>query len=148
MKKIKLVICASASFESEIVEWKNRLETSGFEVIKYPAKIKGNFIVNYDKEFSEHYEAISRADVVLALNLEKKGVHGYIGAGVFAEMAFAVGLNRVMGKQIRVCFLNPIPSATLPYSDELKLWQALGWIVLFDEQHLLEKKYPAALTAR
>lgn len=133
MKKRKLVICASASFENEIIEWKNRLENSGYEVIKYPSKIKDNFLVNYNKEFSEHYDAISKADVLLALNLEKKDIPGYIGSGVFAEMAFAIGLNRILDKKIEVCYLNLIPEKTLPYSDELKLWQELGWIKLFDK---------------
>jgi hypothetical protein len=133
MKKRKLVICASASFESEIVEWKDKIEKSGYEVIKYPRKIKDNFLTNYKREFTEHYDAISSADVLLALNLEKKGVPGYIGSGVFAEMAFAIGLNRVLDKKIEVCYLNPIPEEILPYSDELKLWQELGWIKLFDK---------------
>lgn len=133
MKKGKLVICASASFENEIIEWKNKLEKSGYEVIKYPSKIKNNFLVNYKKEFSEHYDAISKADVLLALNLEKKGIPGYIGSGVFAEMAFAIGLNRILDKKIEVYYLNLIPEKILPYSDELKLWQELGWIKLFDK---------------
>jgi hypothetical protein len=133
MEKRKLVVCASASFENEIIEWKNKLENLGFEVIKYPMKIKDNFLVNYKKEFSEHYLAISKADVLLVLNLEKKGVLGYIGAGVFAEMAFAIGLNKVLDKKIDVCYLNEIPKDVLPYNDELKLWQELGWIKLFDE---------------
>lgn len=132
MKKIKLVICASASFEKEIVEWKNKLEESDFEIIKYPTKIKGELFQGYKKEFSEHYKAIYKADAILALNLEKKGISGYIGSGVFAEMAFAIGLNKILDKKIKVCYLNPIPEGALPYSDELELWQKLGWIKQFD----------------
>lgn len=108
------------------------MEEAGFEVIKYPVKIKDNFLVSYKKEFSDHYAAISKADILLVLNLEKKGVPGYIGSGVFAEMAFAIGLNRALGKKIKVCYLNPIPK-NLPYSDELKLWQESGWIKLFSQ---------------
>ena len=131
MKKRKIVICASASFENEIIEWKNKLEKFNFEVIKYPAKIKNNFLNNYKKEFSEHYEAISKSDAVLALNLEKNGLSGYIGSGVFAEIAFAIGLNKILNKKIKVYYLNPIPEKAFPYSDELKLWQELKWIKLF-----------------
>jgi len=133
MPKKKLVICASASFETEIVDWKNKLEENGLEVIKYPTKIKGNFNKGYEKEFSEHYNAIAGTDILLALNLEKKGIPGYIGSGVFAEMAFAIGLNKILNKKIEVCYLNPIPEKILPYSDELKLWLELGWIKLFDK---------------
>jgi hypothetical protein len=132
MEKKKIVICASASFEIEILEWKNKLEQLGYEVIKYPEKIKDNFIENYKKEFSEHYIAISKADILLALNLEKKGTKGYIGSGVFAEMAFALGLNRTFNKMIDVRYLNMIPEGILPYADELKLWQELGWINPFE----------------
>lgn len=128
MNKKKVVICASASFESEIVEWKNKLEEKGLEVLQYPTKIKENLLTGYNKEFSEHYDAINKADMILALNLDKKGIQGYIGSGVFAEMAFALGLNKAFNKNIEVCYLNPIAKEGLPYSDELELWQNLGWI--------------------
>lgn len=131
MTKKKIVICASASFETEIVDWKNKLEKDGFEVIKYPTKIKGDISKGYEKEFSEHYDAITKTDILLALNLDKKGIFGYIGSGVFAEMAFAIGLNRVLNKNIEVCYLNTFPESGLPYSDELKLWADLGWIKPF-----------------
>lgn len=131
MTKKKIVICASASFETEIINWKNKLEKNGFEVIKYPTKIKVNIKRGYKKEFSEHYNAITKTDILLALNLDKRGISGYIGSGVFAEMAFAIGLNRVLKKNIKVCYLNTIPKGGLPYSDELKLWHDLGWIKPF-----------------
>lgn len=131
MNKKKLVICASASFEDEIVNWKNKLENKSFEVIKYPTKINDDLVNNYKKEFSEHYEAITQTDILLALNLDKKGIPGYIGAGVFAEMAFGIGLNRALKKNIEVCYLNPFPKDGLPYLDELSLWQELSWIKQF-----------------
>ncbi len=132
MNNKKIVICASASFEDQIIEWKNKLEEKGFEVLKYPTKIKENLLTGYDKEFSEHYDAINKADIVLALNLDKKGIQGYIGSGVFAEMAFALGLNKVFNKNIEIYYLNPIAKEGLPYSDELELWQNLGWIKQFN----------------
>jgi hypothetical protein len=131
MKKNKLVICSSASFEDEIVNWKNKLEDNGFDVIKYPTKIHGDLANGYKKEFSEHYEAITQTDILLALNLDKKGIPGYIGAGVFAEMAFGIGLNRALKKNIEICYLNTFPKNNLPYLDELNLWQELGWIKQF-----------------
>ncbi len=132
MEKKKIVICASVSFEDEIVKWKDELEEKGFEVIKYPIKIKEDLLTGYDREFSEHYEAITKSDILLALNFDKKGISGYIGAGVFAEMAFALGLNRTFDKQIEVCYVNLLPEDGLPYSDELNLWQELGWIRQFE----------------
>lgn len=134
MSRKKIVICASASFETEIVNWKSKLEKKGFEIIKYPTKIKGDLSKGYEKEFSEHYDSITKTDILLALNLDKKGITGYIGSGVFAEMAFAIGLNRVFHKNIKVCYLNTFPEEGLPYGDELKLWKELGWIEPFDNQ--------------
>lgn len=140
MEKLKAVICASAFFNNETIWWRDKLEKSGFDVIKFPGKIKDNFLTNYEREFSEQYNAISKANLLLALNLEKKGIPGYIGSGVFAEMAFAIGLNIILNKKIEVCYLNPIPEEVLPYSDELKLWQELGWIKLFDSSKFNLKK--------
>ncbi len=129
MKK-KLVICASASFENKIIEWKNKI-SDDFIVIKYPVKIKGNFLDNYKIEFSDHYKSILESDAIIALNFEKNEIPGYIGAGVFAELAFAIGLNQTQNKKIDVYYLNNFPEKAFPYSDELKLWQGLGWIKLF-----------------
>ena len=126
----KMAICASASFDKEIIKYKEKFEKLGYEVVKYPTKIKGDFVSGYKEEFSDHYKKIPEADAIIALNLEKKGIKGYIGAGVFAEIAFTVGLNRVFNKNIEVYYLNDLPDA-LPYSDELGLWSKLGWIRKF-----------------
>lgn len=132
MEKKKVVICASVSFGKEIIEWKDKLESMGYDVIKYPEKIdEDNFLEDYKLEFSDCYKSIVNSDMILALNLDKKGVAGYIGAGVFAEMAFAIGLNRTPNKNIEIQYLNPISSGVLPYSDELELWQKLEWIKQF-----------------
>ncbi|MCK9393825.1 MAG: hypothetical protein WCX30_01515 [Candidatus Paceibacterota bacterium] len=130
MEKKKIVICSSASFEKEIIEWKIKLEGMNFEVIKYPVKLQGDITTGYEKEFTDHYVSISKADVILTLNIEKRGIPGYIGPGVFAEMAFAIGLNKSLGKNIDVYHINPIPES-LPYSEELRLWEKLNWIKAF-----------------
>lgn len=132
MERKKIVICASASFEDEIIKWKNKLEEKGFLILKYPTKINDDLLTGYKREFSEHYSHISKADILLALNFEKKGIPGYIGAGVFAEIAFALGLNFAFDKRIEVYYLNPIDREALPYSDELGLWHDLGWIKQFE----------------
>lgn len=132
-KKKKVVICASVSFGEDILEWKNKLELSGFEVIKYPIKITSeNFLTRYKNEFTEHYEAITKADAIFVLNPEKNGIAGYIGAGVFAEISFAIGLNIALDKKIEIWYLNHIQDDSLPYSGELKLWEELGWVKLFN----------------
>jgi hypothetical protein len=135
-----IVICASSSFGSEILAWKTKLEDVGYLVKKYPEKITGDLAEGYEKEFSEHYHAIAQADAIFVLNLEKKGIPGYIGPAVFAEMAFAIGLNRAINKQIRVHVLNPIPTQGVPYADELELWKTLGWITPFTQPDAPKQK--------
>ncbi|MFW6025902.1 MAG: hypothetical protein ACOCRX_06120 [Candidatus Woesearchaeota archaeon] len=127
----KIVICASLSFEKEIKEWKEKLEKLGFKVIKHPIKLQDDFVEDYKEEFSKHYKAILESDAILVLNFKKNKIPGYIGAGVFAEMAFAIGLNKTLNKQIKVYYLNPIPKDKLSCSDELELWQKLNWIEQF-----------------
>lgn len=58
-----------------------------------------------------HYKKIVAADAILVLNLEKKGIPGYIGGNVFLEIGFA----HVLGKKIFL--LNPIPEVS--YKDEI-----------------------------
>jgi hypothetical protein len=127
MKKEKIVICSSMSFSKEISEWKDKLEKENYELIKYPEKTDGEFLSGYKIEFSDHYQKITETDILFILNLNKNNIDGYIGAAVFAEIAFAIGLNRTCNKNIKVYCLNKFPD-TLPYSEELKLWVDLGWL--------------------
>jgi len=131
MKKKKVVICASASFENEIKDYKIKLENDGFKIIKHPIKINEDLLSNYKKSFLDCYRAVPKSDMVFVLNPKKNGIPGYIGPGVFAEIAFAIGINKVFNKKIDIRYLNPIALNKLPYSDELKLWQKLGWINIF-----------------
>jgi len=126
----KIVICSSVSFEKEIAEWKEKLEKLSFIVIKYPIKLSGNFIDEYEKEFSNHYKAMLESESIIILNIEKNGIPGYIGPGVFAEIAFTIGLNKTMDKKIDIYCINPIPQ-NLPYFEELDLWQKLNLIKIF-----------------
>lgn len=128
----KIVIAASSKFEKEIGEWKNILEEKEYQVIKYPEKITGDFLPGYNVEFDRHYRKIQECDVLFVLNLEKNNIKGYIGPGVYAEIAFAIGLNKSLGKNIKVVCLNEIPDS-LPHSEELKFWQQLGWITFWSK---------------
>ena len=126
----KVVICASAVFYKEAQEWKVKLEGMGYEVIRTIQSISENDINQYQKTHQEHYVKMAECDIVFVLNLEKKGIPGYIGSSVFAEIAFAIGSNLVFNKNIQIFYLNPI-SEGLPYSDELTKWESLGWIKQF-----------------
>ena len=125
----KITICASMSFWNDINIWKKKLAEDGYNVIQYPKQFTGDFLPNYKKEFTTHYKKMTQSDSILILNMKKNGVNGYIGAAVFAEIAFAIGLNRTSpaNKKINIYCLNPFPDS-LPYSEELQHWVDLKWL--------------------
>ena len=123
MTNRKITICASGSLFKEIKTWKSRLERRGYRVIQFPPKT----LKNYAGGHKRHYQKIAESDIVFVLNIEKNGIENYIGPSVFAEIAFAIGLNLALKKKIKVYCLNPLPK-NLPYSHELKLWKKAGWI--------------------
>lgn len=129
MPQKKITICASMSFWDDINIWKDKLKKDGYDVIQYPKQFTGEFLPNYKNEFTEHYQKMAKSDIVLILNMKKNGIDGYIGAAVFAEIAFAIGLNRTShsDKKIAVYCLKPFPSS-LPYAEELQHWTDLGWL--------------------
>lgn len=124
----KVTICASMSFWDDVVLWKEELVNGGYDVIQYPKQFSGDFLSNYKKEFTKHYQQMEKSDIVLVLNMKKNGLDGYIGAAVFAEIAFAIGLNRTQSdRQIKVYCVNRFPES-LPYAEELQHWVSLGWL--------------------
>ncbi len=132
LKNRKTVICASESFYKESEEWRNRLEAEGFAVIRSVEVIEKS-LKAYQAAHTEHYQKIMGADILFVLNLEKSGIANYIGPSVFAEMAFAIGLNIALGKNIQVFCLNSLPEK-LPYSDELRKWKELEWIKIWKDR--------------
>lgn len=135
MQQKKITICASMSFWDDINLWKEKLETAGYEIVQYPKQFTGDFLPNYKIEFTKHYQKMAESDIVLILNMQKNGIDGYIGAAVFAEISFAIGLNRTShcDKKIDVYCLNPFPSS-LPYAEELQHWVDLGWLKFWKER--------------
>ncbi len=136
MSNIKVVLSSSMSFFDKIKKWRDKLEQNNFKVIFYPEKIEGDIAKGYRKEFKKCYSSIKETNKLVVLNFEKNGVPGYIGAGVFAEMAFALGIDR----KVDVKYLNPISIEKLPYAEELKLWKKLEWISKFENMSDLCKK--------
>lgn len=129
----KVVICASASLQKEIKFWEGKLIDDGYEVIKAPEVIKKiNFLSEYKNVHAEHYKKIKESDILFVLNINKNGVKNYIGPSVFAEIAFAIGLDKSFNKNIKIYCLNSLP-LNLGYSDELKLWHELGWINIWEK---------------
>ncbi|MCK4634777.1 MAG: hypothetical protein KAT37_02800 [Candidatus Aenigmarchaeota archaeon] len=128
----KVVICASRFLLKEAKEYKRKLENKGYAVIRCPQLIDQDSLEAYQTTHIEHYKKIIESDILFILNIEKNGISNYIGPSVFAEIAFAIGLNISLGKEITVYCLNPLPEE-LSYSEELKSWKELGWIKIWKD---------------
>lgn len=130
---MKITICGSIAFFEEMLVAKEALEKLGHEVDLPPTKIKddkGNYISVSEyyeirksaspepwvwgakkEAMLEHFAKIEWADAILVLNIEKKGVAGYIGANTLIEMGLAMFLKKP------IYLLNEIP--VLDCSEEI-----------------------------
>ena len=137
---MKIVICASIDFTPRIKEAAESLRNAGHSVeIPVTSKriIDGELTLEEylrekgskgdgniretaarkikDDVIRHYYRLIKESDAILVLNLEKKGIRGYIGGNTLIEMAFA----HVLGKKI---FLyDQIPE--MAYTDEIEAMQ-------------------------
>ncbi len=103
----KIIICGSISASDEILRVQSELEKRSFEVeipegVKHlkewegdgaPVSEKAERKIKHDL-IRGYYEKMKEYDVVLIVNPEKKGIHGYIGGNTLIEMAFAHILNK------------------------------------------------------
>jgi len=132
----KIVISGSMKFLDSMLEWQEKLEQQGYEVeIPTPkdfhrVKDEEGDLERFNKiklrETKIHFERIKNSDINLILNYDKDGKKNYIGGNTFAEIAYAMGLNLLHGKNIQIYTLNPLPT-DLPYSEELIAWQIKQW---------------------
>lgn len=106
-KKKVIALCSSASFYKEVLDIEKQLKSLGFKtVVPITAKRmkrQGNFNVSHHKTWFKnkndykkktqlmrgHFKEILKADAILMVNLEKKGIQGYIGGNGLLEMGLA-----------------------------------------------------------
>lgn len=137
---MKIVICGSIDFTPKIKEVADELTASGHEVdipLTSQRIINGELTMedflkekeaNGDEAFREsamrkikddvikrYYKKIKGSDAILILNLEKKGISGYIGGNTFLEMGFAYVLDK------KIYLYNEAPD--MGYSDEISAMQ-------------------------
>ena len=84
----KIVIVGSAKFHKEAQDIKEELEKREYVVIDYPKKIDDTIEQEYKDAYESFYENLNNTDDLLVLNLDKKGIEGYIGYESFAEMSY------------------------------------------------------------
>ncbi len=129
----KVVIAGSLSFEKEIKEWVSWWTDQGLAVINYPSPSSegGKFPESYPEIKRKFYQDLSKADILFVVNGDKNGMSGYIGAQVFAEMVFAVALNLIYDKNVKI-ILAKVPSKKVQSYEEIEHWLALGWIKIYE----------------
>lgn len=138
---MKITICGSIAFYTEMEEAQEQLAKLGHEVKiprlalevseKFGGGTKmyfGQFIENHggidafpadheiwslkERAIKDHYEKIDWADAILVINHEKRGVAGYIGGNTLIEIGVAFYLKKP------IYILNQI-SPELSYKQEI-----------------------------
>lgn len=126
-----ITICSSAAFYKQAIEIQDQLTNLGFSVI-VPAtatrmKESGDFEVSHYKTWfadandyhkksqlmRAHFEEVEKADAILVLNYEKRGIQNYIGGNVLMEMAIAFWLKKP------IFILNEMPKESA-FEEEIK----------------------------
>lgn len=138
---MKITVCGSIAFYSEMEKIKTALEEKGHEVFipllsnEAPAEMGGGKKIYFgkyiednggmdafppeheiwdlkEKAIRDHYDKIEWCDAVLISNHEKRGIEGYIGGNTLIEIGVAFFLKKP------IYILNPI-SSELSYKQEI-----------------------------
>ena len=126
----KIIIAGSASFYKEAQEIKNELENKNYNVIDYPKKINVDIELEYKEAYETFYKNLSNADDLLLLNLDKKGIEGYIGYESFAELSNLV-VKKIQVNNDHKIYIYKMPSEEVGCYDEIKHFLELGYIELY-----------------
>lgn len=133
-----ITICSSANFYKHVAEIADELEKWGYKTLiphnAHKMRESGNYDVDHYKTWYEnpddfdkkrdymdkHLREVERADAILLVNDEKKGVKGYIGPNGLIEMAVAYYLNKP------IYVLNSVAKENNAYEEVL----GMGCIIL------------------
>ena len=126
----KIIIAGSATFYKEALEIKKELESKNYNVIDYPKKINGDIELEYKEAYETFYGNLSNTDDLLLLNLDKKGIEGYIGYESFAELSNLI-VKKIQVNNDHKIYLYKMPSKEVGCYDEIKHFLELGYIELY-----------------
>ena len=126
----KIIIAGSATFYKEALELKQELENKNYYVIDYPKKINDDIELEYKEAYETFYDNLSKTDDLLLLNLDKKGIEGYIGYESFAELSNLV-VKKIQINNDHKIYIYKMPSKEVGCYDEIKHFLKLGYIELF-----------------
>ena len=126
----KIIIAGSATFYKEALEIKNELENKDYYVVDYPKKINDDIELEYKEAYENFYDNLSKTDDLLLLNLDKKGIEGYIGYESFAELSNLV-VKKIQINNDHKIYIYKMPSKEVGCYDEIKHFVELGYIELY-----------------
>ena len=126
----KIIIAGSATFYKESLELKQELENKNYYVIDYPKKINDDIEFEYKEAYETFYDNLSKTDDLLLLNLDKKGIEGYIGYESFAELSNLV-VKKIQINNDHKIYIYKMPSKEVGCYDEIKHFLELGYIELY-----------------
>ena len=126
----KIIIAGSTTFYKEALELKQELENKNYYVIDYPKKINDDIELEYKEAYETFYDNLSKTDDLLLLNLDKKGIEGYIGYESFAELSNLV-VKKIQINNDHKIYIYKMPSKEVGCYDEIKHFLELGYIELY-----------------
>ena len=126
----KIIIAGSATFYKEALELKQELENKNYYVIDYPKKINDDIELEYKEAYETFYDNLSKTDDLLLLNLDKKGIEGYIGYESFAELSNLV-VKKIQINDDHKIYIYKMPSKEVGCYDEINHFIELGYIELY-----------------
>ena len=127
----KIIIAGSATFYKEALELKQELENKNYYVIDYPKKINDDIELEYKEAYETFYDNLSKTDDLLLLNLDKKGIEGYIGYESFAELSNLVVKKIQINNDHRI-YIYKMPSKEVGCYDEINHFLELGYINIYE----------------
>lgn len=126
----KIIIAGSSKFYKEAEKLKTKLEKKGYEVLNYPKKIDETIELEYKEVYESFYYDLNKTDDLLLLNLDKKGIKGYIGYESYAELSFLV-VKKIQKNPEHKIYLYKMPSEEVGCYEEINHFINLGYIELF-----------------
>ena len=83
-----------------------------------------------DVAYESFYENLNNTDDLLVLNLDKKGIEGYIGYESFAEMSYLI-VKKIQNNSNQKIYIYKMPSKEVGCYEEISHFINLGYIELF-----------------
>lgn len=132
---MKIVVCGSMTASKEMVAAEKKLIKMGHKVVLPEFTHNYAIMDTLNKMHTEsarnkvkydlirgYFSIIKNGDAILVINIDRKGIKGYIGGNSFLEMGFAYVLNKP------IYLLHGVPD--MGYRDEL---EAMNPIILNDD---------------